>query len=515
MRNIRFGMKIGILAIAMMAISLPASAAKTSDFKVATVKGVDKAGKAMDYNYRLLRPLKVVPGKRYPLIIFLHGMGERGSDNARHLTHAAKHLPAEFLAKNLCFVLCPQCPRNDLWSRLPLGRNRAAVIRDGLLSAAPTTAMKNAIAAIKKTVATEPIDPDRVTLTGLSMGGFGSWDLAMRRPNWFAAVAPICGGGEPREAARLLGMGVWAVHGGADRIVPALLSRRMAAALKALGHPRSKYTEIPKCGHNSWDTAYGKLGVFKWLLEQRNTLAKGDLGGALALAGENSPLRPDEKIIFLGDTITLNGDGEVGYVTLLRNCVAKEKTLSKVKMQVMAGTGFMSNHLYKEFPKVLAAKPTMVVIYPGTYDAWATPMGRAPDKEHYRKWLAEILEKCRNRQISVVLATPALMGERHTRPNSLDKTLEPYVVINRELAKKYDATLCDLREEFRRVMPIQNPGDQAKGVFTRDMMKMTFRGHRFLADCFGRAIYRAAKARQAKASRTETDKPLAKEIVPQ
>ena len=418
----RITMTAGLVGLMACMLAAPVCAAKVSDFATVTADGVDKSGKAASYSYRLLRPITVVPGKRYPLVIFLHGLGERGSNNTLHIRRPAGYLSDAFRRENPCFVLCPQCPRDDFWAKLPLGKNRDAVVNAGLFSATPTAAMANVMAAIKKTMATEPVDPDRVTVTGLSMGGFGSWDLAMRRPVWFAAVAPICGGGEPKYADRLLGMGVWAVHGAADRIVPAKLSQRMAAALKSLGHPRARYTEIPKCGHNSWDTAYAKLGVFKWLLSQTNTLAKGDLGGALALKSKQTARWPKEKIVFLGDTITLNGGGEYGYVTLLSNAVAKRNPKSEIKLQVSAGSGYMINHLYKEFDKVLAAKPTIVVIYPGTYDVWATSMARAPDQAHYRKWLADMLDRCRLREISVVLATPALLGERHTRANTHDKT---------------------------------------------------------------------------------------------
>ncbi|MBT3278223.1 MAG: hypothetical protein HN370_02500 [Phycisphaerales bacterium] len=485
------------LAVSFAAPS--AEAVEPKAFATVTVKGVNKAGKAIDYAYRLLRPAKIDPKKRYPLIVFLHGMGERGSDNVRHLGHAAKHLPEAFLAKSPCFVLCPQCPKDDVWSKIPRAGRRVGAVKPGeLLTAEPTAAMKNAMAAIKKTVATEQIHTDTISLTGLSMGGFGSWDLAMRQPGWFSAVAPICGGGDPKYADRLLGMAVWSVHGGADPVVPARLSQTMNTTLTALGHPRNKYTELPGVGHNSWDTAYGKLGVFAWLLEHKNTLAEGELAGALALAAPTTPLEPNEKILFLGDTITLNGGSETGFVTLLNQTLATRKKTRQAKLEVVGGSGHMSNHLYKRFEAdILAKNPTMVVIYTGTYDAWGSTMDRAPDQAHYRKWLGVMLDRCRKRSISVVLATPAVMGEYHKKTNKRDALIDSYAKINRELAKEYGATLCDLRKEFRDRLPIHNPADRQLGAFTRDMIKMNTRGHRLLADCFGQAITQAAHTRFA------------------
>ncbi len=116
-----------------------------------------------------------------------------------------------------------------------------------------------------------PVDPARVYLTGLSMGGFGSWNLASRHPDWFAALVPICGGGDPSHAAELAKIPTWAFHGADDKVVPPSLSQQMIEAIRAAGG-KPQYTELPGVGHDSWTPAYkDPNGVLPWMFEQVNT----------------------------------------------------------------------------------------------------------------------------------------------------------------------------------------------------------------------------------------------------
>ena len=130
-----------------------------------------------------------------------------------------------------------------------------------------------AIAVLETSLKTLPVDKNRVYLTGLSMGGYGSWELAMRRPTVFAAVAPVCGGGDESQAARLKSLPIWAAHGDADRVVWPDRSRRMVEAVrKAGGHIR--YTEYPGTGHNSWTPFYADTtGVVPWMFQQTRKAA--------------------------------------------------------------------------------------------------------------------------------------------------------------------------------------------------------------------------------------------------
>jgi predicted peptidase len=125
-----------------------------------------------------------------------------------------------------------------------------------------------ALAILDEVAKEYKVDPQRVYLTGLSMGGFGTWSLAAKDPGRWAAIAPICGGGNPNDAAKIKDLPCWCFHGGADPVVPPSRSRVMMKALwDAGGHPN--YTEYPGVGHNSWDKAYATADLYEWLLAQR------------------------------------------------------------------------------------------------------------------------------------------------------------------------------------------------------------------------------------------------------
>ncbi|HUT35109.1 MAG TPA: sugar-binding protein [Planctomycetota bacterium] len=181
--------------------------------------------------------------KRWPTILFLHGAGERGDD----LKVVEVHGPPKLVKTRKDFpfiVISPQCPKGVWWS---------APLLDDLLN---------------EVADKYPIDPDRIYLTGLSMGGFGSWMLAMEHPDRFAAVVPICGGGDPRDAERIKDVPLWVFHGGKDSVVPVARSREMVDALTAVGG-RVKLTVYPDAGHDSWTATYANEELYTWLLGQR------------------------------------------------------------------------------------------------------------------------------------------------------------------------------------------------------------------------------------------------------
>jgi predicted peptidase len=218
-----------------------------------------------EFQYLVLKPKHVEPGKKYPLVLFLHGAGERGVND---MPLVSKHFPQrmasdEYREKFPCFLIVPQCRPNKRWVNADWGDDKSQKMKPE-----PSEQMKVAIAILKKSMEKYPVDKNRVYLTGLSMGGYGSWELAVRHPEWFAAVVPICGGGDETQAERLKNVPLWAVHGDADTAVPVERSRKMIAAIKAAGgHP--KYTEYPGVGHNSWTRAYtDPNGVLPWMFEQ-------------------------------------------------------------------------------------------------------------------------------------------------------------------------------------------------------------------------------------------------------
>ena len=185
-----------------------------------------------------------------PLVLFLHGAGERGSDNAAQLKHGVGPILDFFAERNepVC-LLAPQCPEGRKWVEVDWAAASHAMPPEASVS------MRLALALVEKTIRTRNIDPSRVYVTGLSMGGFGTWDAISRRPDLFAAAMPICGGGDPRQAWRFREMPVFAVHGDADTVVPPARTREMVAALWKVGG-RVSFIEYPGCGHGSWGPAY-------------------------------------------------------------------------------------------------------------------------------------------------------------------------------------------------------------------------------------------------------------------
>ena len=154
--------------------------------------------------YRLLKPEQTEPGKKYPLILFLHGAGERGTDNELHINHITGiFLDAQNRKKYPCYVLAPQCPKNVMW---------ASHDREGNMKPSPSAIMQLVIGLLDKTEKTFPIDVSKIYITGLSMGGYGTWELIARFPERFAAAVPVCGGVDPSTAERISHIPVWAFH---------------------------------------------------------------------------------------------------------------------------------------------------------------------------------------------------------------------------------------------------------------------------------------------------------------
>jgi predicted peptidase len=181
-------------------------------------------------------------GKTWPLMLFLHGAGESGRDLAKVKTHG----PPKLVETNADFpfiVVSPQSP----------GRGWDPNVLDALL-----------VDVLEKYRA----DRDRVYLTGLSMGGFGTWTLAAAHPEKFAAIVPICGGGATADAPRLKSLPIWVFHGANDMTVPLKRSEEMVEAIKAAGG-EPKFTVYPDAGHDSWTATYNNPELYRWLLEQK------------------------------------------------------------------------------------------------------------------------------------------------------------------------------------------------------------------------------------------------------
>ena len=176
----------------------------------------------------------------FPLVVFLHGGGEVGSDQELVKKHGLPKLIAQ--GQSFPFVLvAPQNPHDQLWD-------------DALV-----------LSVLDRAMATHRIDPDRVYLTGLSRGGFGTWRLAIQHPERFAAIAPVCGGGLPDYAFRIKDVPVWAFHGAKDRAIPLSRTVAMVEALLAAGG-NVKLTVYPEAEHDAWTETYDNPELYTWLL---------------------------------------------------------------------------------------------------------------------------------------------------------------------------------------------------------------------------------------------------------
>jgi len=195
--------------------------------------------------------------KQYPIILFLHGAGETKS------TKKGAKMPVEV-------GIGPAIKKreNDFPFIVVIPQAESIQTKVGGRWGADAPDGKRAIAILDAVMKEYQVDPKRQYLTGLSMGGFGTWSLAAKYPDRWAAIVPICGGGDPQTAEKIKAIPCWCFHGDADTVVPPRFSREMIEALKKAGGT-PKYTEYPKVGHNSWDMAYATDELYKWLLEQR------------------------------------------------------------------------------------------------------------------------------------------------------------------------------------------------------------------------------------------------------
>ncbi|HEX7845267.1 MAG TPA: prolyl oligopeptidase family serine peptidase [Chitinophagaceae bacterium] len=220
--------------------------------------------------YRVLLPENYDASKKYPLIFFLHGAGERGNDNEKQLVHGAKLFLRDSIRKKYpAIIVFPQCPANSYWSNVQItttedGKRMFFFMPDG----EPTTGMKLAQELLHKILKGYAVNKSRVYIGGLSMGGMGTFELVRRDPGLFAAAFPICGGANPATASKLKKTKWWIFHGAKDDVVLPENSEMMVRALKK-AKASVKFTLYPDANHNSWDPAFAEPGLLSWLFAQR------------------------------------------------------------------------------------------------------------------------------------------------------------------------------------------------------------------------------------------------------
>jgi predicted peptidase len=234
-----------LLALACLATALPAEPeAKTF-----------KADDGTEVLYRFAAPEKPKEGETYPLVLFLHGAGERGADNKAQLKHGVKDIlkGAADLGEPV-YLIAPQCPPGRWWAD--------GGEKDPLPAAV--------LALVEETAKSHPVNRKRIYITGLSMGGFGTFAMLARSPGTWAAAIPICGAGDPKSAEKFKRVPIRIFHGDADTTVAPDGSKNMAEALKKAGAD-VELTIYPGVGHNSWTQTYRDPEVIKWLFSQKKS----------------------------------------------------------------------------------------------------------------------------------------------------------------------------------------------------------------------------------------------------
>ena len=218
--------------------------------------------------YREMTPDHNAKGNKFPLVVFLHGLGERGTDNEKQLLWGGQmFMNPVYQEKHPSHVLFPQCPETAFWAYNYIPASYTDLKAEKQMPA-PLNAVKEMISEYISSKT--DVDASRVYIIGLSMGGCATYDLVARFPELFAAAIPICGAVEPERLADVEGVAFRIFHGDADTTIPVDCSRRAYAALKEAG-AKVEYIEIPGCGHGSWNPAFSRDDFMKWLFKQKKS----------------------------------------------------------------------------------------------------------------------------------------------------------------------------------------------------------------------------------------------------
>ena len=214
--------------------------------------------------YRLYIPEDYDCGEQYPLVFFLHGAGERGEDNEKQLAIGIRHMFWEGSPAYKSIIVAPQCPCDLRWVDIDwdYGVFNRKMVKE-------TRELKTAMAILKEVMEFCNVDADRVYVTGISMGGYGTFDALARHGSWFAAGVPVCGGCDPETDAKAnCRIPLWMFHGSADTVVPPVGSRLMYAKIRSMGGDKVRYTEYSGMNHGIWDNAYSDREMVLWMFAQ-------------------------------------------------------------------------------------------------------------------------------------------------------------------------------------------------------------------------------------------------------
>lgn len=256
--------KMMVFCALVQAVVLVSGASDEDELAMRTEAREWKAPDGGVFRYRWHAPSVLEEGKVYPLVVLMHGAGERGTNNVAQLKWGAKPIFDYLETKgNEFYFVAGQVPFGKRWVEVDWG------LQAHSMPVTPSETMARQLAFLEELFHSCPtIDRARVYVTGISMGGYGTWDLLCRKPEWFAAAMPVCGGADISQAWRLREIPIWMFHGDRDVVVPFARSRMMTAALWACD-ANVKYTEYPGVAHDSWKLAYGTVANLNWLFSQK------------------------------------------------------------------------------------------------------------------------------------------------------------------------------------------------------------------------------------------------------
>lgn len=256
-------MKKLLITIGFLFLSFGILKGQVTDFEPKTF--ADSTGQQLQY--RILKPANYDSTKSYPLVLFLHGAGERGNDNFSQLKWGVSHFAdPKFRERYPAFIVAPQMQEEEVWSQLITSRDTTSFTAS--MGETPTEPMRLTIELLEKLQDEYSVDSNRLYVTGISMGGFGTFDLIQRFPNKFAAAVPVCGGGDLTRAFMLTDMPIWVFHGTNDEVVHPGFSRAMVEAIRIAGGSPG-YTEYPDEGHiGAWVQAYSNSHLYEWMFSK-------------------------------------------------------------------------------------------------------------------------------------------------------------------------------------------------------------------------------------------------------
>jgi predicted peptidase len=253
-----------LLILLMIPLSSKAQTSLEAYEKEVFVKGRDSLP------YRILYPQNFDKNQKYPLVLFLHGAGERGNNNESQLVHGGKL----FLEKQEEFpavVIFPQAPKEDYWAQVNVKRDTIPYQFNFKNEEEPTKALHLVMALLNSVISEGFIDKSKIYVGGLSMGGMGTFEIISRQPETFAAAIAICGGADPAIAENYPeGFNIWIFHGERDDVVLPEYSKRMAREINSRGG-NAKLSLYPNDNHNSWDSAFAEPYLLKWLFSHKRT----------------------------------------------------------------------------------------------------------------------------------------------------------------------------------------------------------------------------------------------------